>query len=1196
MFSESKEIPGKLWGTWGKANVKKDILAVDPEQIVAETLSLGAEQSTVGTSDLGTVQAASDISDLGTAKVAVDVDPEEFFKIRQLLTDEQQLYVYKALNLQKAYALLKSGVVKNMRFYGNIEKIVTENGGRRYSGDKGDAFTELLYMLYPSPAGDLNTNTNFRGRDSFAMYGGMSPELAAKFFAILNDCRNNKVEIPEEITSFTFKKDVGKESFHYCVNSELKRVLTWLKDKGLLTDKDIEDVIKEAEKHEKSLNELDISRLKTKFDYIKKACNCKKDVAAYFKEEEERLKRKLGNENTNLGIIKELEEALKKELTEEDLKDDTLVRDKLKKQKEVYKGILKELNSKAESIENSEISKKAKFLIRFINVLKEAVKLEVTDGSSYPEYLTERILMSYMCQTLNSSEDVRELYQKIAEQLSQNETNKIPNPEEKKAAIAEKIVAEKEEIDRLNDIINTAKIQEMSPYKSATQSNGTTYKIGLLDSDGNVQIQADTFADCADIAARHVINLLTFANEQNWDLILKDANMEDLNTKLKEVVDAIENKNSVKFYDLKTRLQMFFLYQRGFIEGIDNEEDIEYRSKNGADDVTPLARTLWEYVICNMNEENLAKGQDKDEGFYSIAYAYGKNHELDTGYTNMLKLMWNMAKALNLQSGRLDSAKNEIDALSSLKEYDETAFKKALSSTFALFNASDGIEFTLSDCKYEEGKVTGNVNVTVDITKGDQRLKFTIDHYTVHGEITHNPIESNFYKYAEKCCKFDEPALTRLKKLEGKSDWELTEEDRVLLGAINSSLNNNFEKLLLRSFINDSSDRERITPPAGFYGAFSKVELKSDDIFKNTDLYKKYKALSAFKALQDEENNVTRVNQVLDIDIMKVAKKIVVRQIIKDEGKPKGKYLSDIIYVKYLQNHEDKKEDYPNINDMICFYKFGEIEETYFTNERGEKQKNMNFDIIKTSGENEVYLLIKSIPENGELIIPSTIHDKDGKEYKVRRFDKYSNVAFETLKTIKFTGNFENLEIWSYFFHDFKNLQTIEINGNVKKLTILESTFYCHQTLREFIIKGDIGDLTLMEDAFCSCKVLGNLIIQGNVENLNLGSKIVSDSSKAKIFLPEDLKNKVPANFEEKNKVIFYNITGDGTLHLKVNEAVGEISLDKETQETLGENFKNLRAMGLEGNAVEIIFDDGLEGEFLEVKDETRLHYENKKV
>ena len=1191
--------------------------------------------------------------------------------------------------MQEAYTLLKSGVVENIRFYGNIVEIVTVNGVRRYTADKGDVFIELLYMLYPSPAGVLNTDTGFRGRDSFAMHGGMSLELAAKFFAILNDCRNNKVEIPEN-TTFTLKKETGKESFHYCVNSEFKRVLTWLKDKGLLTDKDIEDVIKEAErhekslneldisrlrtkfdyikkalgckkgvtayfegeekslkrklgnentnleiikeledvlekglteedlkddtlveaklteqkkviedvikeaeKHEKSLNELDLSRLKTKFDYIKKACNRKKYVAVYFKEEEGRLKRKLGNESTNLEIIKELEDVLKKELTEEDLKDDTLVKDKLKKQKEVYKGILKELNSKAESIENSKISKKAKFLMHFINTMKEATKLEVTDGSSYPEYLTERILMSYMCQTLNSLEDVQKLYQEIAKQLAQNETNKIPTHEEKKTAIAEKIVAEKEKIARLNDIINTAKIQEMSPYKSATQSNGTTFKIGLLDSDGNVQIQVDTFADCADITARHVINLLTFANEQNWDLILNGANIKELNVKLKEVIDAINNNRKVKFYDLKTRLQMFFLYQRGFIEGVDNEEDREYRSKNGADDVTPLARTLWEYVICNMNEENLAKGPDKDESFYSIAYAYGKNHELDTGYANMLKLMWNMAKALNLQSGKLDSAKKEIDALSSLKEYDETAFKKALSSTFALFNASDGIEFTLSDCKYEEDKVTGNV--TVDITKGDQRLKFTIDHYTVHGEITHNPIESNFYRYAEKCCKFDEPALTRLKKLEGKSDWELTEEDRVLLGAINSSLNNNFEKLLLRSFINDLSDRERITPPAGFYGAFSKVELKSDDIFKNTDLYKKYKALSAFKALQDEENNVTRVNQVLDIDIMRVAKKIVVRQIIKDEGKQKEKYLSDIIYAKYLQNHEDKKEDYPNINDMICFYKFGEIEETYFTNERGEKQKNMNFDIIKTNEEGKVRLLIKSIPENGELIIPSTIYTKEGKEYKVRWFDKYSNVAFETLKAIKFTGNFENLEIWSYFFHDFKNLQTIEINGNVKKLTILESTFYCHQTLREFIIKGDIGDLTLIEDAFCSCKVLENLIIQGNVENLNLGSKIVSDSSKAKIFLPEDLKNKIPANFEEKNKIIFYNTVDDGTLHLKVNKLTYRISLDKETLETFGTNFQKLRAVDLKEDAVEIIFDDDLKGEFLEVKDETGLHYERKK-
>ena len=1124
-------------------------------------------------------------------------------------------------------------------------------------------------MLYPSPAGVLNTDTGFRGRDSFAMHGGMSLELAAKFFAILNDCRNNKVEIPEN-TTFTLKKETGKESFHYCVNSEFKRVLTWLKDKGLLTDKDIEDVIKEAEKHEKSLNELDLSRLKTKFDYIKKACNRKKDVAAYFKEEEERLKRKLGNENTNLGIIKELEEALKKELTEEDLKDDTLVRDKLKKQKEVYKGILKELNSKAESIENSEISKKAKFLIRFINVLKEAVKLEVTDGSSYPEYLTERILMSYMCQTLNSSEDVRELYQKIAEQLSQNETNKIPNPEEKKAAIAEKIVAEKEEIDRLNDIINTAKIQEMSPYKSATQSNGTTYKIGLLDSDGNVQIQADTFADCADIAARHVINLLTFANEQNWDLILKDANMEDLNTKLKEVVDAIENKNSVKFYDLKTRLQMFFLYQRGFIENAGEEKDRGYRSKNGADDVTSLARTLWEYVICNMNEENLAKGQDKDEGFYSIAYAYGKNHELDTGYTNMLKLMWNMAKALNLQSGRLDLAKNEIDALSSLKEYDETAFKKALSSTFALFNASDGIEFTLSDCKYEEGKVTGNVNVTVDITKGDQRLNFKIKHNAGHGEIKHNPANFNFYKYFKKYFKDEILKLAVLKKLEKGFDLFGKEIDlrEKIIKDLNETLNN-FEKLLLRSSFNYYA-KYRITPPTGFYGAFSGEELKSDDAFRNTDLYKKYKALSAFKTLQGEENNVDRINLLLDIETMRGAKKIVIKQLTKGEdGKQQitEENLNDMLYEKYLKQYKGARnrrgQEYSNIDNSICFHDFGEIEKTYFDNE--------SFDIIKTDKENEVRLFIKNIPENGELIIPSIVYGNGEKKYRVVKIDKYSNVNFEGLKTLKYIGDFDNLEINQRFYDDARNnLQTVEINGNIKNLMVGEWSFshclvlkkfiisgnivnltieyrafsYCLalnnfvisgkvgslkigddtfdgctalnkfiisgnivnlaiksesfswcRSLKTFTIQGNVGSLTMEKDAFYRCENLKKLIIRGNVEKLDIASDFLN-SLDARIFLPENLKNKIPENFEEKDKIVFYNIIDNRTLHFKANMITDRISLDKKTLETLGGSFQILQAKNLNEEIVEVIFDDDLKDEFLEVKDKTGLHYERKRA
>ena len=1175
LFSKSKEIPGALWGTWGKANTKKDIPDADAEQTVAETHGLGDEQPTVGISDLRTEQVVSDTSDLETAQAATKVEPKEVFETRKL-TDGQQLYAYEALNLQEAYALLKSGVVENVRFYGNIMEIETVNSIRRYTSDKGDAFTELLYMLYPSPAGVLNTDTGFRGRDSFAMHGGMSLELAAKFFAILNDCRNNKVEIPGEFTSFTSNGEAGTNSFSY-INPEFKKALVWLKAKGLLAAEDfekvkaVEDAIKRVEELKKILDGVDIDSLKFEHRCIDGSIKYKGELTDYFDLERGKLENEPETNKAKLEIIEKL-----KGLTREDLNPK---RKELKQEIDSYHQKNKELQLKLKSIKENEISKKAKFLMHFINTMKEATKLEVTDGSSYPKYLTEHILMSYMCQTLNNSEDVRELYQKIAEQLSQNETNKKPTPEEEKAAIVAKIAAKKEEIARLNDIINEVEFQVLSPYKSATQSNGTTFKIGTIGEDGNVQIQDDTFADCADIAARHIINLLTFANEQNWDLILKGANVRELNAKLKEVVDAIENKSQVKFYDLKTRLQMFFLYQRGFIEGVDNEEDREYRSKNGADDVTPLARTLWEYVICNMNTENLGKGPDKNKGLYPIVYARrGRNYELKSGYINMLKLMWNIASALNLKSDALSLAKSKINALSELEEYNETAFKEALSSTFALFNESDGIEFTLTGCEY--AKINGNNevkgNVTVDITKGDQKLNFTIYHYSGHGEAAHNPINFNVYKYLEKYYKNSKRALEFLKTIQNRPPYRALSATEIdfwneLVINLNEHLNS-FAKLLLKSFVNNPYGSEEIATLTGFYGVFAESKLRSNDDFRGTDLYKKFKALHAFKTLQGEENNINRINRLLDIETMRGAKEIVVKRLTKGEdGKQQitEENLCDVFYREFLEPHEKNRDRLLNIGNSICFHDFGEIEEIY--DERGEKQENIGFDIIKINEGGEVQLFIKNTPENGELIIPSTVYDKDRKKYKVTRINRYANINFENLKIVKYTGDFDNLEISEYFWGNAKdNLQTVEINGNIKNLKIEWR-------------------------AFDYCEALKNIIIRGNVEKLDIASDFLN-SLDAKIFLPENSKNEIPESFKDKNKIVFYGTTNNGTLHLKVNEAVSEILLDKETLETLGGNFQILQAKNLNEESVEIMFDDDLKDEFLKIEDATGLHYERKRV
>ena len=76
-----------------------------------------------------------------------------------------------------------------------------------------------------------------------------------------------------------------------------------------------------------------------------------------------------------------------------------------------------------------------------------------------------------------------------------------------------------------------------------------------------IRVNQCVFADCVDIALRHVINLLTYSsNYKSWDLILHDANIDKLSEKLKKVFDVINSKGEEQFYDLKTRLQMFFLY------------------------------------------------------------------------------------------------------------------------------------------------------------------------------------------------------------------------------------------------------------------------------------------------------------------------------------------------------------------------------------------------------------------------------------------------------------------------------------------------------------------------------------------------------------------------------------------------------------------------------------------------------------
>ena len=1021
-------------------------------------------------------------TDLKKVKKASKVDQSKIVETKKL-TDEQKLYALEHLNLQEPFAFLQSGGIENFRFNGNASDLeLDENGNRVYTADHGDAFTELLYMLYPSNAGNLNV-AGGGVRENFSKFGGIDSKLMAKFCAILNDYRNGKISIKNKNDKIYFPLE--KKQRQIQVNNAKEAVgnlAKFLKHYGF-TDEDLIQKITVL-KNNKEESKVSFAKASLYGNFIENMFNC--------------IEMEASDDIENK--IKTLEsEIAKSEKTLEKLKQN--------KQDKSAKITENEINKKKEQIQNLKIN--------------------------YPKYLTERILMSYMIKTLNTEKDVENLYKNIATELSKNETNKTSAEESKKEEIAEKIKAKKQKIESLNEIIGNAKIQELSPYKTATQSNDTTYVIGAPDNDGNVQFSQKTFADCADITVRHVVNLLTYSNDKSWDSILKDANIENLNGKLKEVVDAINSKSKVKFYDLKTRLQMFFLYQRGFINGKDNDADINYRSSNGADNVDSLARTLWEYAICNMDKGNLAKGPDKDNKFYEIGYNQN-NIELLPGYINTLKLMWNMAKSLNLgaeiagEKTKLDLAKDKIDNLVSLakeSKHSDVALMDALNLIFTLFHTDKNISIEIDSkagLKIDERRDITNKSgnqVLVSINKDEEVLSFFINQSSGHAGVTYNPIKFNWdEKFADQDYSFDEA------------------------------------KLLLRSFTKGSDNEDKITPAQGFYGAYSKEKLENGDQFIKKDLYKKYKALSAYKALWNETTNYDRIQELLASPAARTGAKMIK---IKQNSKDTEKNLNDIFYERLL-NPNEVSFDNKNVKTAIYNYeksKFGEIKDAYYINSENNKHEEIsNFEVVKLSKDSDrVKLSIKSIPNDGKLIIPSEVYDKSTNNlFKVESVVKSSGIKLGDLKTVRFVGDFDNLKIMQRTFSDTEKLEKVEFMGeiknltvgirsffncknlkateikNVNNLTIKESAFKGCDNLKTFVIPEGVTNLTLENYSFDDCDKLDNLIIPDSVKTLDISPYFIKvNTFCGKVILPKRLKSDNLKESEDEGKVIYYEKNED---------------------------------------------------------------------
>ena len=867
------------------------------------------------------------------------------------LKSDQKLYVYKALNLQDAFSLLQSNVIENLRLYGNVSEInLRKEGGRNYIQDKGDAFTKILTMLFPSSAGGLNTVGGGKDTINFSIQTNGKKEiieLIARFCAFLNDYRNGIANSKKDFSSL-------KDEHKYIENGKVTT-----------TDKTAQDAI-------------EILKM---FDIIKPN------------------KSKGGNET--------------------------------------YQGIS---------------NKKIQLCVSFMKALQDAVNLETSENSSYPKYLTEHILMSYMVKELDNGNEIKELYDNIAIALSKNKSSKMKSKDQKE----ETIEAEKARLEKLNEVIKAMKVRELSPYKSNAAESDTAYRISEAkteEKDGKVifkvKFSNDTFADCVDTATRHTVNLLSYSENKNWDLFLpKDTTQ--LEEKLHKVIDAINKKEEVEFYDLKTRAQIFFLYQRE-LQKNEDEKIAAYRSLNGADDTSKLARTLWEYVICNMNNE------DTKDNYYKVSY-HSENIELNPGYENMLKLMWNIAKSVKGESDQsISDAKNAIDKLPQKDtELYQKNLKNAIALTFKLFNKELENENIIS-IDLEKGKDLGKVDIIY------KDLKFTITHNGCHAFVTHNPIS---FEWNDNFAKDD-----------------YTKDD--------------FTRLLLRAI---PESRGKIGVATEFYGLFSGENLEDDDNMMGTDIYKKYKALKAFRDLQGEENNEGRIYEFVTLDVLEGANLIEVENsTVNKSNNP------------FIENKIIEKKESITLFDVLCekylskicpqSSLLAEIYNNCISNAMLTDNTKLSSSLIFTDlGKGEAKLIINRKKFNEEkLIIPSKIKDKDGKEFNVKKIDKIGSVNLSTLKELEFDEKFEKLDIahgtfenssvntvvlpkklgviGAIWFKGCKLLENVSFPENVK--VIDENAFEGCISLKSINIPETvtwIGDY-----AFKDCKSLESIDIPKNI-------------------------------------------------------------------------------------------------------------------
>ncbi len=704
-----------------------------------------------------------------------------------------------------------------------------------------------------------------------------------------------------------------------------------------------------------------------------------------------------------------------------------------------------------------------------VMITREEVKdsqEEVTEETTkfIPKYTTERMFMCYVAHSLRNDDDCKKFYGEANKLI----TVPVAKNETERAREAARLKAAEDRIDKFEKLFDHFAVVKGTPYKEKAREH-KNINIVTRNEDGTFVINKDTFTDCADVTAFHVMTLLGYNN--GWDYLLQEASgqeetLEKLDVDLAKIKESVETHKKFKLTDnsLKYRLQLLG----------------RHMSKPGSDCNGIFEGILWNIVISNMNS-SASEAHYKDIRYAGTRNKTHPGNELDTGFLNQLKVIYNLAKALKgkTETEELINAQKNIDNLSKQIKDGEVS-KEVLETTVPgiynlLLPQGNAIKVTLTE---EEDISTTSEDclaaVKIVVTdKDSQKEKFSF--YTrqerIHANVVFNPIIIN--EFDSKTRKFVGTDSTAQIINYKKSEEDATEEYE--------------EKNIPEEFFN------YIYLNDGELEDWAQNRIKSNPILKQ--YYANIQHLNFLKNIQGLENDLEEIRKLTTnkmfpgttVDVYKDGKKFAALDLfvfdnyisksskaiqtyfnLEDETDPKL-FGKESEYYKFLKQHKR----IVNLGGVNCGVKFVE----------GSQDQ---VEICPFLGPNEESLAIT------ELIIPKQI-EFNGKEVSITGvFGEYSfATALPNLE--KLTINADNFNIGENVFCKCSKLQTVSFMSET--LCIGNRAFCDCSALETVNFSGSV--INIGYSAFYDCPALETVNFSKSLIKLEIGEEAFSRSKRA---------------------------------------------------------------------------------------------------